>query len=296
MSLPSSSDRRRLHVPGGALLAGAALLLGLATGAGAQNATPAGDHAGHGTHVEQPHVHPTPPAAADSVGLEERLGAKIPLDLTFHDEAGAPVTLRELVTVPTIIAPVYYRCPNVCSFLQGDLARVLPQLKPDAGREYRVLSVSFDETESPELARRAKAGYFSAMGGTFPTDGWRFLTGDAQAIRALTDALGYRFQRQGSDFLHPVAIAVVSTDGTIVRYLQGTRFLPKDVTLALYEAQAGRVGTSIRKVVQFCFSFDPERKTYVLNLLRISATVILGTLGLFLAYLLLTGKKRKKRP
>jgi len=246
--------------------------------------------------AEHDHVHPPPPAADAAVGLEERLGAKIPLDLTFRDEEGEEVSLRELVTVPTVIAPVYYRCPNVCSFLQGDLARVLPQLKLVAGTDYRVLSVSFDETEPPELARRAKAGYYSSMGNVLPAEGWRFLTGDAAAIRALTDALGYRFQRQGSDFLHPVAVAVIAPDGTIVRYLQGTRFLPKDVTLSLYEAKAGRVGASIRKVVQFCFSFDPERKTYVLNLLRLSATVILATLGLFLAYLLLAGKKRKERP
>lgn len=241
------------------------------------------------------HVHPEPASDDDdSVGLEENLGGKIPLNLAFRDEQGNPVRLAELVTQPTVIAPVYYRCPNVCHFLQGDLARVLPQLKLEPGKDYRVLSISFDETESPALARRSKDNYFTAMQAAFPTDGWRFLTGSTENIRALTDAAGYYFKRVEGEFLHPVAFFVVSADGTIVRYLHGTHVLPKDLTLALYEAKEGRVGTTIRKVVQYCFSYDPENKTYVFNVLRVSATVILTTLVLFLAFLVWGGKKSKK--
>ncbi len=113
---------------------------------------------------------------------------------------------------------------------------------------------------------------------------------------ALTGAAGYHFQRIDGEFQHPVAIFVVSTDGTIVRYLHGTRLLAKDLTLALYEAREGHVGTTIRKMVQYCFSYDPEQKTYVFNLLRVSATVILVTLGAFLTFLLLAGKKEPKDP
>ena len=100
MSLSFCGNRRRLRTLGSTLLAGAALALALAAGAGAQPATPAPDHTGHGAHPEQPHVHPAPPPAAETVGLEERLGAKVPLDITFRDEAGGAVTLRELLTVP----------------------------------------------------------------------------------------------------------------------------------------------------------------------------------------------------
>ncbi|MGW8313556.1 MAG: SCO family protein, partial [Desulfuromonadales bacterium] len=96
---------------------------------------------------ETEHVHPAATAGdADKVGLDEHLGDFIPLDLVFRDEQGNPVSLAELVTRPTIIAPVYYRCPNVCHFLQGDLARVLPGLKLEAGKDYQVISISFDET------------------------------------------------------------------------------------------------------------------------------------------------------
>jgi len=240
------------------------------------------------------HVHAEPAATAPGVGLDERLGARLPLALSFLDEDGRPVRLSELVTRPTVIAPVYYRCPNVCHFLQGELARVLPQLKLSAGDDYQVLSISFDETETPELARRTRDTYLTAAGGKIPAAGWRFLTGDPAAITAFTDAIGFRFQRVGSDFQHPVAIVVVGSDGMIVRYLHGTHVLPKDLALALAEARQGVVGTTIRKMVQYCFSYDPEQKTYVFNVLRVAATVILATLGLFLAWLVLTGKAKRK--
>ncbi|GFE56842.1 SCO family protein [Geobacter sp. AOG1] len=234
-------------------------------------------------------------ADAITAGLTERLGEKIPLDLTFRDESGKPVRLADLVTVPTIILPVYYSCTNVCNFLQGGLAGALPGVKRKPGEEYRVISVSFDETETPALAAKYKRMYLASMNPPFPEDGWRFLTGDAQNIRRLTDAAGFRFARKGRDFIHPVASMVVAPDGTIVRYLYGTVFLPKDLTLALMEAREGKVGVTIRKVVGYCFTFDPEGKTYVFNLLRVSATVVILCTGGFLAFLLLTGRRRKDR-
>ena len=239
-------------------------------------------------------AHTLPDEQQPGTGIEERLGAKIPLDLTFRDEAGKAVRLAELITGPTIILPVYYSCTNVCNYLQGGLARVLPEIKFRPSMEYRVISVSFDEHETPQLATKYKRMYLTAMNVPFPEDGWRFLTGDTPNVRRLTDAAGYRFQRKGEDFIHPVASFVVAGDGTIVRYLYGTTFLSKDLALALLEAREGKVGITIRKVVGYCFSFDPLRKTYVFNLLRVSATVVLLSAGGFLAFLLLTGGKRKQ--
>lgn len=230
------------------------------------------------------------------VGLSEHLGAKIPLDLTFRDENGRQVRLGELIAGPTIILPVYYRCTNVCNFLQGGLAEVLPALKQRPATEYGVISISFDETETPAMATKSKRMYLTSMATPFPEEGWRFLTGDATAIHRLTEAAGYRFIRKEQEFIHPVATLVVAQDGTIVRYLYGTSFLAKDLTLALLEAREGRVGSTIRKVVSYCFSFDPTAKTYVFNLLRVSATVVILSACGFLAFLLLTGKKRRRLP
>ena len=231
--------------------------------------------------------------ASASIGITERLGEKIPLDLMFRDETGKAVRLSDLITCPTIILPVYYSCTNVCNFLQQGLASALPDVKGTPGKDYRVLSISFDETETPALAAKYKRMYLTAMNRPFPEDGWRFLTGDLQDINRLTGAAGYRFQRKGRDFIHPVASFVVAKDGTIVRYLYGTTFLPKDLSLAFLEARRGKVGSAIRTVVGYCFSFDPAGKTYVFNLLRVSATVVMLTAGGFLGFLLLTGRKRK---
>ena len=243
-----------------------------------------------------PHAHPLAPAAKDDgvqVGVDERLGAKIPLDLVFRDETGRSRRLSELITGPTIIVPVYYACTNVCNFLQGDLARVLPTIKRTPGVDYRVLSVSIDETETPELAAGYQRMYLTAMKVPFPKEGWHFLTGDAASIHRLTEAAGYRFQRRGRDFMHPVASFIVTGDGMIVRYLYGTNFLSKDLALALIEARDGRVGQTIRKVVGYCFSFDAS-KSYQFNLLRVSATVIILCCGGFLVFLLMTGRKGKR--
>ena len=232
----------------------------------------------------------TADAGAD-VGLRERLGAKIPLDLVFKDENGRQRRLAELITGPTIILPVYYSCTNVCNYLQEGLAGVLPDIRLTPGKEYRVLSLSFDERETPERAAKSKHMYQTVMKGKFPEGNWSFLTGDAASIRRVTDAAGFHFQRKGNDFVHPVASFVVARDGMIVRYLYGTRFLAKDVTLALIEARQGRVGTTISKMVSYCFSFDPENKSYTFNLLRVSATVIVICAVSFLIFLIIGGKK-----
>ena len=231
---------------------------------------------------------------ATQVGVDERLGAKLPLGLSFRDETGRQVRLGQLITGPTIILPVYYGCTNICNYLQGGLARVLPEIRRTPGADFRVLSISIDETETPELAAKYQKMYLTSLKAPIPAGAWHFLTGDAASIRTLTEAAGYHFQRRGRDFIHPVASFVVAGDGMIVRYLYGTSFLAKDLTLALIEARQGRVGTTIRKVVGYCFSFDPASKSYEFNLLRVSATVVILCCGGFFGFLVLTGKKGKR--
>lgn len=252
--------------------------------------------AGHAPRArcEEAHQHGEPREA--TVGLTEHLGARIPLELVFHDENGRPVRLGDLVSGPTIILPVYFGCPNVCYNLQWGLAKVLPRINNRPVSEYRVISVSFDETDTPKLAAKFKRVYLDAIQAPFPEQGWRFLTGDAETIRRLTDAAGYGFQRKGRDFVHPSASLVVDGSGTIVRYLYGTSFLPKDISLALIEARDGTSGATIRRVMDFCFTFDPQQKTYVFNLLRVSATVVILCTGGFLAYLVASNKRSGRQP
>lgn len=233
-------------------------------------------------------------AAEPRVELIEQLGDTIPLDLEFVDSSGQSVTLDQLVDRPTLMVPVFYNCRNVCNIMLGALSEVLPQVKLDPVEDYNVVTFSFDPVETPDMAAHSKKTFLTAMQADYPPEAWTFLTGQQEEILALTDAAGYYFAKQDDDFLHPIAAFVVSADGTIVRYLIGQRFSPIDLTMALLEASEGRIGKPIRQALQFCFSYDPEGRRYVFNLMRVSGTVILLTLGSFLLFLILTGRKKKK--
>ncbi len=221
------------------------------------------------------------------VGLNPKLGQYIPLDLVFNDEGGHPVSLGNLIHKPTILALVYLHCPNVCSLLLQNLAGTLNQLADEPGKAYEVLSVSFDETEKPPLALEKKKLYLKMIEKPFPEDGWRFLTGDKENIRRLTDAVGFHFKRKGEDFEHPVSLIILSPDGKIVRYMYGADVVPFDLKMALIEASHGRIGPAISKVVQFCFSYDPKANKLVLNMLKVTGTVTLLFALSFVAFLLL---------
>jgi protein SCO1/2 len=226
------------------------------------------------------------------IGIDEKLGQFIPLNLTFKDEDGNPVTLKQLIHTPTILAPVYLHCPNVCSLLLQNLADVLNKLPAEPDKEYKVISVSFDETEKPDLALEKKRTYLKMIQKPFPEDAWRFLTGDKANIHELTDAIGFHFKRVGQDFEHPVALIILASDGKIIRYMYGADPLPFDLKVALVEASQGRIGPTIAKVVRFCFSYDPKANKLVFNMLRVTGTVTLFFAILFIVFLLFKGKKQ----
>ncbi len=238
-------------------------------------------------HVEQP-------KDLIGIGIDEKLGQVVPLDSSFYDEDGNPVTLRQLIHSPTILAPVYLHCPNVCSLLLQNLAGVLNQLPAEPGKEYGVISISFDDREKPSLAFEKKKTYLKMIHKPFPAEAWRFLTGDQENIRKLTDAVGFHFKRVGDDFEHPVTLIILAPDGKIVRYMYGADPLPFDLKLALVEASQGRIGPTIAKVVRYCFSYDPKAHKLVFNMLKVTGTVTLLFALSFILFLLLKGKKPNK--
>ncbi|MCF6178805.1 MAG: SCO family protein [Geopsychrobacter sp.] len=246
-------------------------------------------HAHDGEPAAEQHLMADPPPN----WLDERLGEYIPLNTQFIDSNGQKVRLNELIDRPTLIVPVYYRCRNVCNLLLGGLVKALPDIKLEAGKDYRVVTFSIDDEEGTAIAAHSKKTFMTALNNNFPRAAWSFLTGDKKNIRLVTDSAGYRFPKKGADFLHPVAAFVVSDTGKIVRYLNGYRFSPLDLTMALIEASEGRIGNPVRKALSFCFSYDPVGRRYTFNLLRISGTVILLTLGSFLLYLVFGGRKKK---
>ncbi len=238
----------------------------------------------------------TPPAFPDGqVGIYENLGANLPLDARFTDENGASVSLGSLITTPTILALVYYTCPNVCDYLLIGVAGSLKSLDAVPGRDYRVITISIDDHETPVEARRAKRIALETVERPFPPEDWRFLTGDEKNIRAVADAVGYRFVRRADGFDHPVGVVVISPTGKIVRYMNGTSFLPADLKLSLLEASQGKIGPTIARVLRFCFTTDPKSHGLVFNLLRVVATVTLTLAAVFVAYLVVASLRRRNR-
>jgi protein SCO1/2 len=239
------------------------------------------------------HVEREQPKDLSGIGIDQKLGQYAPLDLAFADETGRTISLRQLIQGPNILALVYLHCPNVCSLLLQNLADALNKLPADPGKEYTVLSISFDETEKPALALQKKKTYLKMIQKPFPEDAWRFLTGDKENIRKLTDAIGFHFKRVGDDFEHPVALIILAPDGKIIRYLYGADPLPFDLKMALVEASRGKIGPAISKVVRFCFSYDPKANKLVFNTLKVTGTVTLLFALSFVIFLFFKGKKQR---
>jgi len=245
----------------------------------------------------------TSPAHADSafapasapVGIEQKLGSYVPRDTPFIDENGAVVSLASLIHTPTILALVYYQCPNVCDYLLTGLAGTLSALPAVAGKEYEVVTISIDPTEKPADARKAKRIALETIGRPFPADAWRFLTGSEASIDAVANAIGFHYAKNSGGFDHPVALVILSPQGKVVRYMPGADFLPADMTLSLMEAQKGVIGQTIARVMRICFRVDPASHRLVFNVLRVVGAVTLAGAAAFVLFLI-TRRRRHPRP
>lgn len=232
------------------------------------------------------------PSGADAsesdtlVGIDEHLGRLIPDDISFCDERGTKRTLGELVDRPTILALVFYHCPGICGMIQGNLAGTLKDVRRIAGRDFQILSFSFDDEEKSDLAAESFSNYTDIAGAIIPDGAWHFATSDAGNIKRMCDAVGFRYLKNDThNYTHPAAIMILSKDRKIIRYLYGTQYLPLDMELALTEADRNQPGNSIRKIVSYCYSYDPKSGRYVFGLFRIAGVTTLAVLAIFLFFL-----------
>ncbi len=232
-------------------------------------------------------------APVPEVGIYERLGSDIPAGIMLSDENGKQVDVKSLITKPTIFSLVYFRCPGICSPLLNSVSDVINKSDMVPGKDYDLVTISFDPTEDYLLASGKKQSYLDNLDKKIPADSWRFLTGDSANIKKIADALGFKFQKQGNDYMHGAAVMVVSSKGTVTRYLYGVEFLPFDFKMAVTEASEGKVVPSINRLMKMCFSFDPEGRKYVLNITRIAGAGILLMLGIFIGFLTLKKKTIK---
>jgi protein SCO1/2 len=228
------------------------------------------------------------------IAIDEKLGSYIPLDIPFYNENGDTVVLKDLIDRPAVIAPVYLSCTNTCPILLMGLADVVEKSKMKAGKDYRILVVSFDERDTPQLAAEKKKEYVPAAKVRDRENDWMFLTGPAASIHKFTGAVGFQYREEEEGFSHPVTLIFISSDGKIVRYLYGATFLPFEFEMAVTEASRGRVISLAKKALLYCMSYDAGQRKYVFNLLRVVATVMIVTLVSFFLYLVISGRKYKK--
>jgi len=229
------------------------------------------------------------------VGIDEHLGETVPLDLTVFNVSGEPILLSEYVDRPTILALVYYRCPDICSPLLMGLADAVEKMDMEPGEAFRILTVSFSAVEDSMDAHHTREHIKKMYGGEWPEQDWVFTTADSSTIATLTGAVGFGYRRVGVDqYTHAAALTVLSPGGRIARYLYGITYLPFDLKMALTEAAEGRVGPTINRVLLFCFSYDPEGQTYVFNILKVTGTLITFFALVFIAWLVVSARRSRK--
>jgi len=232
------------------------------------------------------------------VGINEKLGDRVPGDLAFVDEQGDTVMLAQLVDRPTLISLVYYTCPSICRPLLDEVTTMLAKLESidmRPNRDYRMLTISFDATDSAAGSARLKDEYTRQLPGGFPKDAWTFLTGDSATIAAFTQSVGFGFKKSGEDFAHPTTLVVLSKERTITRYLTGAEYLPLDIKLALIEAREGKIGPTIVKFYKFCFSYDPSGQKFVLNATRVVGLSTLVGVVAIVAFVAASGRRRENK-
>ncbi len=229
---------------------------------------------------------------AAEVGINERLGETVPLNLVFKDEDGKDVTLGSLLGKPTVLTLNYFRCAGICTPQLNGVVEVLSRAKIDPGKEFQVITVSFDPRDTFEMAATKRANYLKQIERPVLPAGWRFLTGSAEASRALADAVGFKFKQEGEDFLHAGALMILSPEGKVTRYMYGVTYLPADLELAVQEAAKGEVRPSISKWLKICFTTDPTGRRTVFSFTRTSAVVLI--LGAIVFGVIAARRGRKK--
>jgi protein SCO1/2 len=233
------------------------------------------------------------PADLANVGIDQRLNQQVPLDLEFKDEAGKTVKLADYFQSgkPVILNLVYYTCPMLCGEELVGEASALGMLKFTPGKDYEIVSVSFNPDETPNDAAAAKKTYIARINEHLDpkTDGsgWHFLTGAQPQIKQLADAVGFHYRRdpQTKQYIHATAILVVTPAGKIAQYYYGVEYSPKDIRLGLIEASRGNIGNVVDEVLLYCYHYDPKTGRYgavVTNIMRLAGAATMLILGGFL--------------
>lgn len=260
----------------------ACALLCLGSGATAQGQSSFFGYQKPGTPADQQ------PLLLKKISVQQKLNTQIPLNLEFRDETGKTVHLGDYFGKrPVILSLVYFQCKILCPEEIDGLVGALEMMKFNPSRDYDVVLVSIDATETPAIAAREKAFYMKRFGRPEDVNGWHFLTGQEPAIRALSTAVGFGYvPMQGPDgkmnqFAHASAIELVTPEGKLAQYYLGVEFSPKDLHLGLVEASHGKIGSIVDNLLTYCYQYDPTQNRHTLMYIRmIQAGWVLTVLAL----------------
>jgi protein SCO1 len=235
-----------------------------------------GQVSGYGDKQEGQNVGDELPQVLQKVGVSQHLNQQLPLDAKFVDDTGKTVTLGDYFgKKPAILSLVYYNCPMLCSEEMDGLASALEMVKLTPGKDFNIVFISIDPSETPAIAAKKKAFYVKRYGRPATAAGWHFLTGQSPAIDAVSKAVGYGYVRvPGPDgkltqFAHASAIEIVTTDGKLAQYYLGVEYSPKDILLGLVEASGNKIGSPVANILTYCYHYDPMRNKHSLIVARV---------------------------
>jgi protein SCO1/2 len=239
------------------------------------------------------------PTILNDVGIDQKLNAQVPGDLTFKDENGATVQLSQYYGKrPIILTLVYYKCPMLCTMVLNDLNRVIGAMQMNVGEQFDIVTVSFDPTETPELATKKKHQYVHSYGRPHAEEGWHFLTGDQENIAKLTQTVGFRYawDDKWKQYAHASGIMLLTPDGKVSKYFYGVEYSARDLRLAVAEAGQGKISTPTETILLYCFHYDPATGKYslmVTRMVQVGAILTMGAIGAFWFAMYRSGRKLK---
>ena len=244
----------------------------------------------------------TMPAPLREIGFDQNLDQFVPLDTTFRDESGKTVRLGDYFgTRPVVLVFAYFDCPMLCTQVINGLASALDVLSLEPGKDFEIVTVSFNPKDTPATAAAKKANYIARYKRPGASDAWHFLTGDPPSIDRLTEAAGYRYvwDKDTHQFAHPTGVIVLTPDGRLARYLFGIEYGPRDLRYALVEASNGRVGTPVDTLLLYCYHYDPATGRYgvvIMRVMRIAGATTVLLLGGFVFVMLRRERTRHPAP
>lgn len=239
------------------------------------------------------------PPGLKNVAIEQHLNEQLPLDVTFRDETGKTVKLGDYFgKEPVVLSFVYYKCPLLCGEVMAGMASALRVLSFQMGKDYQVVTVSFNPNETPEIATAAKAQYVQRYGKPGAAEGWHFLTGQQASIDKLTKAAGfdYEYDPKSGQYAHATGIMIVTPQGKIAQYYYGVEYPPKDLRLGLIQASQGKIGNLVDQVLLYCYHYDPDTGKYgaiISRVLQLAGAATILVLGGFVIIMFRLGSKHQ---